>query len=285
MPSDSLTTTRRPPISEEHMRKLTDVRRDIVHTIRQVVDVVSKYAGGALPEPARNRVRGFILKLPQRWASRAGPATAGSAVLGSERDTVAAAAGHGTGAVRRPGGTRRAAHRERGTGAPEPGMRSGQSSRAPSPSSSPRLARASLGSTHARHGDTYEHAHGEVVSASAALVASQRILTLATESLDMMRNVTGVVKDSLDRADAYVYSRLQSFCPSTYCYYFTAGSAAYVRWASSEAYRAEAAANSNSPSQSIPWRICATSARTAHNPLRTTMPMLGAQVAIPPRSS
>jgi hypothetical protein len=43
-----------------------------------------------------------------------------------------------------------------------------------------------------------------VVSASAALVASQRILALATESLDMMRNVTGVVKDSLDRADAYV---------------------------------------------------------------------------------
>src|SRR4051812_47073218 len=73
LPSDSLSANRRPPISEEHMRKLTDVRRDIIHTIRQVVDVVSKYAGGALPEPARNRVRGFILKLPQRWASKAGP--------------------------------------------------------------------------------------------------------------------------------------------------------------------------------------------------------------------
>ena len=42
------------------------------------------------------------------------------------------------------------------------------------------------------------------MSHSAALVASQRVLVLATESLDMMRNVTGVVKDSLDRADAYV---------------------------------------------------------------------------------
>jgi len=62
------------------MRKLTDVRRDIVHTIRQVVDVVSKYAGGALPEPARGRVRGFILKLPQRWASKAssGPGVGGA---------------------------------------------------------------------------------------------------------------------------------------------------------------------------------------------------------------
>jgi hypothetical protein len=37
------------------------------------------------------------------------------------------------------------------------------------------------------------------------MIAAQRILTLATESLDMMRGVTGVVKDSLDRADAYVF--------------------------------------------------------------------------------
>ena len=46
---------------------------------------------------------------------------------------------------------------------------------------------------------------GNAVSASAALVASQRILVLAMESLDMMRNVTGVVKESLDHADAYVF--------------------------------------------------------------------------------
>jgi hypothetical protein len=32
-------------------------------------------------------------------------------------------------------------------------------------------------------------------------------LTLAAESLDMMRGVTGVVKDSLDRADAYIKLR------------------------------------------------------------------------------
>ncbi|KAF9472445.1 Opi1-domain-containing protein [Pholiota conissans] len=208
LPSSSSSVARRPPISEEHLRKLTAVRRDIVHTIRQVVDVVSKYTGGALPEPARTRVRGFILKLPQRWANKAGPATAGSsasssAVAGltslSERDTVAAAAGHGSGALRRPGGQRRAAQRERGTGAPEPGVRSGQNSRAASPSSSPRLARAALASS--RHG---EPTQGDAVSASTALVASQRILVLATESLDMMRNVTSVVKESLDRADAWV---------------------------------------------------------------------------------
>lgn len=187
------------------MRKLTDVRRDIVHTIRQVVDVVSKYAGSGLPEPARVRVKGLILKLPQRWANRAGTTLPPGAASG-ERETIAAA-GSATGALRRPGGQRRAAQRERGAGAE--GLKSGPNSRAPSPSSSPRISRAALATQHARHGSESQdqvgphgHAQGHTVSPSAALVASQRILTLATESLDMMRNVTSVVKESLDRADA-----------------------------------------------------------------------------------
>ncbi|KAG6819658.1 hypothetical protein H0H93_009787 [Arthromyces matolae] len=71
-PLPSQTREPHPPISQAHMRTLVAVRRDIVHTVKQVVDVVSRYAGGALPEPARTRVRGFILGLPQRWAQRAG---------------------------------------------------------------------------------------------------------------------------------------------------------------------------------------------------------------------
>lgn len=207
LPSVSLSANRRPPISEEHMRRLTDVRRDIVLTIRQVVDVVSKYAGGALPEPARNRVRGFILNLPQRWASKAGPTAvnigAGSSSTGErERSTAAgigrtvAAAATGTGASARRGQQRRAAQRERGAGA-EGGFRSSPNSRATSPStSSPRMSRAIL------NGDG-EREKANSVTEGSAMVAAQRILVLATESLDMMRNVTGVVKDSLDRADAY----------------------------------------------------------------------------------
>ena len=39
------------------MRTLTDVRRDLVQTIRQVVDIVSKCADGALPELARGLVK------------------------------------------------------------------------------------------------------------------------------------------------------------------------------------------------------------------------------------
>jgi hypothetical protein len=40
----------------------------VVETIRKVVGVVSTYAGGALPEGAKNRVKGLVLALPERWA-------------------------------------------------------------------------------------------------------------------------------------------------------------------------------------------------------------------------
>jgi hypothetical protein len=118
LPSEAL-------ISAEHMRRLTDVRRDIVHTIRQAVDVVSKYAGGAFAEPAKDRVRGFILGL-HRWASKAGSSTAGfaaSATTASERERGVVSAG----------GTVAAA--ASGTGA-DTGFRSSPSSRPPSPSAS-----------------------------------------------------------------------------------------------------------------------------------------------------
>ena len=191
------------------MRKLTEVRKDLVQTIRQVVDVVSKYAGGALPEPARSRVRGFILKLPQRWASASKVPVAnlpnGGGAVAGERETIAAASGTAAGLRQR--GQRRAAHRERGAGAD----RSSPPSRAQSPvrggsvgassgPTSPRIARATIVADR-------QDGQGNV-SAGTALVAAQRILTLATESLDMMRNVTGVVKESLDRADACVLSMI-----------------------------------------------------------------------------
>ena len=192
-----------------------------MHTIRQVVDVVSQYAGTALPEPARNRVRGFILKLPQRWASKAA-AVVNVNVVG-ERETVAAASGSGAGGAMRRGATRRA-HRERG---PESvGVKSGASSRAASPHASPRLARAPRETPGTGGG---AEAGGGSVSHGAALVAAQRILTLATESLDMMRGVTGVVKDSLDRADAYVsfFSDLSN-CFSDFFHSLVDGLAVYV---------------------------------------------------------
>jgi len=132
---------------------------------------VSKYAGGALPEPARTRVRGFILHLPQAWASAA------------RRDNVAAAPV----TTRGRNSTRRSARRTNTSG-------TGESSRPASPT------------RHLRQNST--GANGAPVAvpptAGSTKQAAQRILALATESLDMMRGVTGVVKDSLDRADAWV---------------------------------------------------------------------------------
>ncbi|EPQ56708.1 Opi1-domain-containing protein [Gloeophyllum trabeum ATCC 11539] len=177
------------PISPEHMKKLNDVKQDVVHTVRQVVDVVSKYAGGALPEPARARVRGFILTLPQRWATAANR---------QRHETVSADTSPVASTSALP-----PIHPVRGRGAKpysrEPSRPSSPSGSAPS---SPRLSRAAV---HSRQGSGHAHAHAHPApTAGSATVAAQRILTLATESLDMMRGVTAVVKDSLDRADAWV---------------------------------------------------------------------------------
>jgi transcriptional repressor OPI1 len=180
------------PISPAHMRTLTDVRRDVVTTIRQVVDVVSKYAGSALPEPARTRVRGFILKLPQKWANAAGTSTTATTSTTSTTATTTT------------GAKRRYQHR-----------RERSSSATSSPLSSPRIGLARSQSQLPYPTSIATGSMGPpptltpTPTTGAAVQAAQRILALATESLDMMRGVTGVVKDSLDRADAWV-GRLRS---------------------------------------------------------------------------
>ncbi|KAJ7894647.1 transcription factor Opi1-domain-containing protein [Mycena olivaceomarginata] len=86
-----------PELTPDHLRTLAHLRSDIVHTIRQAVGVVSKYAGGALPEPARGRVRGFILDLSKRFSaesSGSGGMSPGAAGVASATG-VAAAAGSG----------------------------------------------------------------------------------------------------------------------------------------------------------------------------------------------
>jgi len=164
-------------ISQEHMRQLTNVKRDVVATVRQVVDVVSKYAGGALPDPARTRVRGFILHLPQAWASAARRENVASAPIPTTR---------GRNSIRKS--ARRANT-----------STTGDTSRPTSPT----------GATSSRNTRQNSGGAGSALvavppTAGSAKQAAQRILALATESLDMMRGVTGVVKESLDRAEAWV---------------------------------------------------------------------------------
>ncbi|KAJ9243650.1 hypothetical protein DTO169E5_2565 [Paecilomyces variotii] len=48
-------------------QRIQAVKEDVLATLKQVVDIVSKYAGGALPENARNLVRRHLTSLPQRF--------------------------------------------------------------------------------------------------------------------------------------------------------------------------------------------------------------------------
>ncbi|CAL3970284.1 hypothetical protein PZA11_006529 [Diplocarpon coronariae] len=47
--------------------KIGELKRDVLKTLKEVVDIVSKYAGGALPENARVLVRRHLTSLPQRF--------------------------------------------------------------------------------------------------------------------------------------------------------------------------------------------------------------------------
>jgi hypothetical protein len=47
--------------------KIMELKRDVLKTLKEVVDIVSKYAGGALPENARDLVRRHLTSLPQRF--------------------------------------------------------------------------------------------------------------------------------------------------------------------------------------------------------------------------
>jgi transcriptional repressor OPI1 len=63
------------PPREEHERyqaamnmRIATLKKDVLETIKQVVNIVSQYAGGALPENARNLVHRHLTSLPQRFS-------------------------------------------------------------------------------------------------------------------------------------------------------------------------------------------------------------------------
>ncbi|KAK4515780.1 uncharacterized protein ATC70_010734 [Mucor velutinosus] len=67
--SNAATTAKRDvAIVDEKSNTLAKIKKEIVDTLRKVVEVVSKYAGSGLPEQAKASVRAFILQLPSRWA-------------------------------------------------------------------------------------------------------------------------------------------------------------------------------------------------------------------------
>ncbi|KAG2414506.1 hypothetical protein HFD88_003697 [Aspergillus terreus] len=81
-------------------QRIQAVKEDVLSTLKQVVDVVSKYAGGALPENARNLVRRHLTSLPHRFqvASTSNPppdstAASSDATIGAHRILVLAQEG------------------------------------------------------------------------------------------------------------------------------------------------------------------------------------------------
>lgn len=147
------------------VQNLTNIKGDVVNTIRGVVDVIGKYAGSALPGPARNSVKAFILSLPARWATvnRSSAASSPSGYFGSSPS---------------------------------------------SPSFSPaHISEGPESPTHLTANARYRGAAGsprDQMQVAATAQAANRILTLAIESLDILRSVTIVFGESLDRADLWV---------------------------------------------------------------------------------
>lgn len=75
--------------------KITVYKSDVLKTLQDVINTVSRHAGGALPENARDLVRHHLTSLPQRFrvASALGsqqqqqPGTSGDAEQGREKET------------------------------------------------------------------------------------------------------------------------------------------------------------------------------------------------------
>lgn len=76
---------------------LVQIKHEVVGTIRSVVNVVSTYAGAALPSSARNFVKGSLLSLPARWTSITS-AQSGASSAGQPGSVAGAATGQTAGA-------------------------------------------------------------------------------------------------------------------------------------------------------------------------------------------
>lgn len=145
---------------------LSQIKHDVVETIRKVVEVVSKYAGAALPEQAKKYVRQSILSLPVKWAS---------AIEGNNRTRARSVS---------------VAMSDTTMGNGENGS-AGSSRNTSVPMSAAGSNSVGNGITNAVLRPTEE--------------AAERVLTFAVESLDMLKSVTSIFGDSVEKAEACVF--------------------------------------------------------------------------------
>jgi len=147
---------------------LSQIKHDVVETIRKVVEVVSKYAGAALPEQAKRYVKQSIMGLPVKWASAIeGKGTSermerqGSEIETPRVERMGEAYFNGSGSGSASESERNREDRER--------------------EEAEREVRAALGPTED---------------------AADRVLTFAVESLDMLRSVASIFGESVEKAEA-----------------------------------------------------------------------------------
>ncbi|KIM34248.1 hypothetical protein M408DRAFT_325701 [Serendipita vermifera MAFF 305830] len=192
-------------VSPEALQHYMSVKKNVVNTIRQVVEVVGKYAGGSLPEPAKEKVKGFILSLPGRWSVAVKDAGLGEGWETTEAEGGSSAEATSTARAGPSAGTNpRKRNRlessthsiSSDTTALGSGTTGGSISAGPSS--------VSLAPTARSTGPGGKRTQLLPPTAGAARHAAHRVLTLAQESLHAVKGVTGVFKDTLDRADAWV---------------------------------------------------------------------------------
>ncbi|KAI1078649.1 transcription factor Opi1-domain-containing protein [Whalleya microplaca] len=79
-PMNGTSSTSEPVDRNQLAAKIAELKSDVLKTLQDVINTVSRYAGGALPENARELVRRHLTSLPQRFrvASMAGTEQQGS---------------------------------------------------------------------------------------------------------------------------------------------------------------------------------------------------------------
>lgn len=148
-----------------------------------MVDVVSKYAGAALPEPAKRYVRQSILGLPVKWASAIEGGRGGISRRGSVDTASSASTPTGEQRMEEPSNAYfdQSVNRD---GVP---------------------ATSDLSSVNGTGGDETEMGERAEGQLRPTEDAAERVLTFAVESLDMLRSVTQIFGESVEKAEAFVF--------------------------------------------------------------------------------
>ena len=152
--------------------QLNALKAECVKTLQSAMDVVSKYAGGALPENARLLVRRHLTSLPQRFAFMASLQEKEEEVLRRNAEARRSGAAAGSSA----------------NGSATPASASDLEAATPA---------SDNGSQSSQNGEANPHEQENVV------LGARRVVVLAREGLDMMSQVSAVVDGTITSAEQW----------------------------------------------------------------------------------